>query len=139
MVSVIFHVPACFPSICPLLLTLTTPTLLLVRSIESVVALMFSKKVGVMFAIRFAVGLVPVLVIVNVVTPVKVTHKVPEVYPPTTPAFTLFELSVVGSILITVPLLAPRYSTTEFLVRSALFPFLVKYCVFIFTVLKSTL
>jgi hypothetical protein len=39
---------------------------------------MFSKKVGVMFAIRFAVGLVPVLVIVNVVTPVKVTHKVVE-------------------------------------------------------------
>jgi hypothetical protein len=100
---------------------------------------MFSKKVGVISAIRFAMGLVPVLVIINVVVPVKVTHKVVEVYHPTTPAFTLFELSVVGSILITVPLLAPRYSTTEFLVGSALFPFLVKYCVFVFTAVKSTL
>jgi hypothetical protein len=56
-----------------------------------------------------------------------------------TPAFTVLELEVVGLMLMTLPLLFPRYSTVEFSAGSALFPLIVKYWLGVLILLKFTL
>jgi hypothetical protein len=68
-------VPADFPSICPLVSTVRIAGALLDRWIAPELALIVSKKEGVMVAVSWAVGLVQVLMMVNPVVPVRVTLR----------------------------------------------------------------
>lgn len=113
IVSVTIAVPGCFPSTSPVLLTLATVGLLLVRVMGFVVALMALKKFGVIVDCSQVIGFAPVVVVNVRVVPVVFSFTVKSVVGLylRTPALMVVELNWTGSILKAEPAPVPRYST----------------------------